>query len=75
MTEGLGDELTMNQPIPRYGEADEVARMIRFIVTEATYSTGAEFIVDGGAVTGLTAALDIPEAAPNADGSPTRASR
>ncbi|ATD71079.1 MULTISPECIES: SDR family NAD(P)-dependent oxidoreductase [Gordonia] len=75
MTEGLGDELTMNQPIPRYGEADEVARMIRFIVTEATYSTGAEFVVDGGAVTGLAADLDLPEAAPSADGSLTRASR
>lgn len=75
MTEGLGAELTMNQPIPRYGEAAEVARMIRFIVMEATYSTGAEFIVDGGAVTGLAADLDIPEAASGTHGSMTQTSR
>lgn len=75
MTEGLGDELTMNQPIPRYGEPEEVARMIRFIVVEATYSTGAEFIVDGGAVTGLAADLDIPEAASTSDSSLSRTSR
>ena len=45
--------ITGNQPIPRFGTADEVARMVLFIVTEATYSTGSEFVVDGGLTTGM----------------------
>lgn len=52
MTEGLPDDLAAAQPIPRFGEPEEVARMARFLFTEATYSTGTEFVVDGGAVTG-----------------------
>jgi 3alpha(or 20beta)-hydroxysteroid dehydrogenase len=54
MTAGMGDELAAGQPIPRFGEPDEVASMVRFVVAEATYSTGTEFVVDGGAVTGIT---------------------
>lgn len=45
--------ITGNQPIPRFGTPDEVARMVLFIVAEATYSTGSEFVVDGGLTTGL----------------------
>jgi 3alpha(or 20beta)-hydroxysteroid dehydrogenase len=52
MTAGISDEVARSQPIPRFGEAEEVARMARFLFTEATYSTGSEFIIDGGAVTG-----------------------
>lgn len=46
-------QITGNQPIPRYGTADEVARMVLFICAEATYSTGSEFVVDGGLTTGM----------------------
>ncbi|MYR05491.1 SDR family oxidoreductase [Gordonia sp. SID5947] len=53
MTEGIDDEVAANQPIARFGHPEEVAAMIRFIVTEATYCTGSEFIVDGGATTGI----------------------
>jgi 3alpha(or 20beta)-hydroxysteroid dehydrogenase len=52
MTEGMPDEVAAAQPISRFGEPEEVARMLRFMLTEATYSTGSEFIVDGGAITG-----------------------
>lgn len=52
MTDELGDETTSTQPIARFGEPEEVARMTRFLLCEATYSTGSEFVVDGGAVTG-----------------------
>jgi len=52
MTEGMGNEVVAAQPIARFGEAKEVARMVRFLMTEATFSTGSEFIIDGGAVTG-----------------------
>jgi 3alpha(or 20beta)-hydroxysteroid dehydrogenase len=51
MTAGFGDEIVATQPIPRFGESEEVAAMVRFIVFEATYSTGSEFVVDGGATT------------------------
>lgn len=56
MTAGFGDETVATQPIPRFGEPEEVAAMVRFIVFEATYSTGSEFVVDGGATTGVVLA-------------------
>ncbi|MFW5641190.1 MAG: SDR family oxidoreductase [Roseicyclus sp.] len=59
MTDDLGDEVAGAQPIPRFGEPEEVARMARFMFREATYSTGSEFTIDGGAVTGQV--LDFPE--------------
>jgi 3alpha(or 20beta)-hydroxysteroid dehydrogenase len=55
MTSQMDESMTATQPIPRFGEPEEVARMIRFMIIEATYSTGGEFIIDGGAVTGLMA--------------------
>ena len=39
---------TASYPIPRAGEPDELARMLLFMVADATYSTGSEFIADGG---------------------------
>lgn len=58
MTADLPDSTAAAQPIPRYGEADEVARMARFLFCEASYSTGSEFLVDGGAVTGQVLAFE-----------------
>jgi len=53
MIDGLdADELAMAQPIDRVGEPSEVTDMLLFIIREATYSTGHEFVVDGGAVIG-----------------------
>jgi 3alpha(or 20beta)-hydroxysteroid dehydrogenase len=52
MVDGMPDELAASQPIPRFGTPDEVARMVRFLCCEASYSTGSAFVVDGGAVTG-----------------------
>lgn len=60
MTAPMSDEIATAQPIPRFGEAEEVARMTRFLLLEATYSTGSEFVIDGGAVTGQV--LPLPEA-------------
>ncbi len=45
----------MRIPISRMGRADEIAKMMLFIAADATYSTGAEFIIDGG----LTAASHV----------------
>lgn len=58
MTAGFDDTMTEAQPIPRFGDPDEVARMAYFIATEATYTTGAEFIVDGGATCGSMLVAD-----------------
>lgn len=57
MTAGMGEEGVAGQPIERYGEPDEVARMVVFIAAEATFSTGSEFVVDGGATAGTVPAL------------------
>ena len=52
MTDAIPPESALGQPIPRFGEPDEVAAMVRFLLCEATYSTGTEFVVDGGAIVG-----------------------
>ncbi|MFE3003180.1 SDR family NAD(P)-dependent oxidoreductase [Nocardia sp. NPDC059246] len=49
MTTGLDESIAATQPLARFGEPEEVAAMVRFLVTEATFSTGSEFVVDGGA--------------------------
>lgn len=52
MTAGFDGSMVAGQPIDRFGEPEEVAAMAVFVATEATYSTGSEFVVDGGAVVG-----------------------
>ena len=52
MLGGLRDDLGAGQPIPRVGEPSEVTAMMLFMVREATYSTGHEFIIDGGVTVG-----------------------
>lgn len=59
MTAGLGAETVAAQPMPRFGQAEEVARMVRLVMTEASVSTGCEFMIDGGAVTGQV--LPMPD--------------
>ncbi|MEU4813713.1 SDR family oxidoreductase [Nocardia fluminea] len=54
MTAGMGPSIAAGQPLPRFGEPDEVAAMVGFIVTEATFSTGSEFVLDGGATAGAS---------------------
>ncbi|KAB2970831.1 SDR family oxidoreductase [Streptomyces sp. SS1-1] len=52
MTAGIDDSFVSDQPIARFGEPEEVARMVLFIVADATYSTGSEFVLDGGSTSG-----------------------
>jgi len=41
-------------PLPRVGQPEEVAQVILFLATdEASYSTGSEFVADGGWFTGM----------------------
>jgi 3alpha(or 20beta)-hydroxysteroid dehydrogenase len=45
-------------PIPRIGTPEEVAEIVAFLVSDASsYCTGAEFVVDGGAVAGRPPAI------------------
>ena len=48
-TEG---EIPVTAPIARAGLPEEVAKMMLFIAADATYSTGAEFQIDGGQMSG-----------------------
>lgn len=51
MTAGI-DVGFSRRPIPRIGQPSEVAAMILFLVSDATFSTGTEFVLDGGATVG-----------------------
>jgi 3alpha(or 20beta)-hydroxysteroid dehydrogenase len=57
MTAGMGEESVAGQPIERFGEPEEVARMVLFVAADATFSTGSEFVLDGGATTGIATVL------------------
>jgi len=59
MTAGMDESVTAAQPLPRFGEPEEVAAMVRFIITEATFSTGSEFVLDGGATAGQVLVLPV----------------
>ncbi|MFF3847215.1 SDR family oxidoreductase [Streptomyces sp. NPDC002328] len=52
MTASFDDSYVAGQPLPRFGQPEEVARMVLFIVAEATFSTGSEFVIDGGVLAG-----------------------
>lgn len=62
MTRDFPEDVATGQPVPRFGEPVEVARLVRFLFSEATYSTGCEFVIDGGATAGAVLALepDLP---------------
>jgi NAD(P)-dependent dehydrogenase (short-subunit alcohol dehydrogenase family) len=45
----LETEFVTRNPMGRMGEPVEVARAVLFLAFDATYTTGAELTVDGGA--------------------------
>lgn len=53
MTAGMeGTAAFASQPIPRIGEPEEIAKLVLYLVADATYSTGTEFTADGGSTVG-----------------------
>jgi 3alpha(or 20beta)-hydroxysteroid dehydrogenase len=59
MTDGLSLEMLAAQPIARIGEPEEVTAMLLFVLRDATYSTGHEFIIDGGTIIGQV--VEMPD--------------
>jgi 3alpha(or 20beta)-hydroxysteroid dehydrogenase len=54
MGEGVDmDAIAKGQPIPRVGEPMELAKLVLFLVADATYCTGSEFVADGGHTAGI----------------------
>jgi 3alpha(or 20beta)-hydroxysteroid dehydrogenase len=47
------DEVFGSQPIPRVGQPEEIARLVLFLASdESSFSTGSEFVADGGRMAG-----------------------
>lgn len=48
---GLAQAIHSNIPLGRFGEAKEIANLVAFLASdEATWITGSEYVIDGGAV-------------------------
>ena len=53
--DGGGDPLYSTLPIPRIGQPLEVARLSLYLASdESSYCTGAEFVIDGGQLAGMS---------------------
>ena len=52
MTAGTPADVFADQPIARAGTVDEVTKLLLYIAKDATYTTGCEFVIDGGQVLG-----------------------
>jgi 3alpha(or 20beta)-hydroxysteroid dehydrogenase len=56
------DQVFGSQPIPRIGRPDEIAKLVLFLASdESSYSTGSEFVADGGITAGHPGAGVAPD--------------
>ncbi len=59
MNAEVSEENTRDLPVPRFAEPEEVTAVAMFLASdEASFVTGAEYLVDGGAVTGTVGVID-----------------
>ncbi|KAA9157326.1 SDR family NAD(P)-dependent oxidoreductase [Amycolatopsis acidicola] len=61
MTTEVTEESYVAQPIPRKGRTAEVTALMIYLLADATYSTGSEFVIDGGAVLGPVVPVPLEE--------------
>jgi len=59
MTAKVTPESYAQQPIPRMGKSSEVTALMIYLAADATFSTGSEFVIDGGAVLGPTVKVPV----------------
>lgn len=58
MNDGISEENTSDYPVPRFAEPEEISAVVLFLCSdEASFVTGAEYQVDGGATSGVVAAI------------------
>ena len=56
------DGIFSAQPIPRIGQPEEIAKLVLFLASdESSFSTGSEFLADGGMTAGNIAAGVMPD--------------
>jgi NAD(P)-dependent dehydrogenase (short-subunit alcohol dehydrogenase family) len=59
MNADVSEENTRDLPVPRFAEPEEVTAVAMFLASEeASFVTGAEYLVDGGAVTGTVEVIE-----------------
>jgi len=61
MTANMTSDTYAGQAIPRLGQPAEVTAMMLFLASEATFSTGSEWLPDGGAVLGPIVPLPMDD--------------
>lgn len=58
MNDGISEENTRDFPVPRFAEPKEISAVVLFLCSsEASFVTGAEYQVDGGATSGVVGAI------------------
>jgi 3alpha(or 20beta)-hydroxysteroid dehydrogenase len=57
----VSEQMFAAQPIPRIGRPEEIAALVAFLASdESSYSTGSEFVADGGSIAGQDLAAGMP---------------
>jgi 3alpha(or 20beta)-hydroxysteroid dehydrogenase len=58
MNDNISEENTRDFPVPRFAEPEEISAVVLFLASEAaSFVTGAEYQVDGGATSGVVASI------------------